>query len=174
MYAWFEKKGWLTKRGKTWGQWGENPDAMAEAVMYLVDVALKKDPRDIRVEDFTSNHLGGLLRAYYNNSPYAAISDAYPELDIKQWEMSFTPLNFYKDPNNRIAAIKWLVEEKLKKDPRDITAEDFHSNRLGGLLNCYYKDSPYAAISEAYPDLAIPSVEAYMRKPGRGRMPNGY
>jgi hypothetical protein len=66
---------------------------------------------------------------------------AYP------WEMSVTPNGFYKSKENRVAAVKWLVA-KLEKDPRDLTQEDFNSNRLCGLMD-YYNGSPYAALTEA-------------------------
>ena len=148
MYDWFAEMGWIDKRGNTRGRWNDEPLAMTEAVRFLVDKVLKKDPRDIMKKDFKSNCLDGLLNGYYNNSPYAAISEAYPELNIKQWEMSCTPSGFYETKKNRIAAVKWLVE-KLNKDPRDIRFEDFKSNRLGSLLNSYYNGCPYAALKEA-------------------------
>ncbi|MDO8339527.1 MAG: hypothetical protein Q7T16_02620 [Candidatus Burarchaeum sp.] len=153
MYGWFAKKGWLTKRGKPRAQWAQNPDAKAESVRQLV-VALKKDPRDLEFNDFHFNYLSGLISNYYNGSVYAAVSDAFPELNILPWELMQTPRGFYESKENRIAAVKWLVE-KLGKDPRDITVEDFHSNRLGGLLLRNYNDSPYAAVSEAFPELNI-------------------
>jgi len=114
---------------------------------------LKKDPRDLTVEDFNKNRLQGLIHHHYGGSPYAAVNEAYPELNIKPWEMAITPMKFFHDKENRIAAVKWLVE-KLKKDPRDLTVEDFNKNRLRGVLP-YYGNSPYAAVNEAYPELNI-------------------
>ncbi|MEM2963007.1 MAG: hypothetical protein QXW70_02785 [Candidatus Anstonellales archaeon] len=67
----------------------------------------------------------------------------------------------WTEESTRIAAVKFLVEEVLKKDPRDITQFDFHSNRLAGLLNSYYSGFPYAALKEA--GLVSEADEAYMR-----------
>jgi predicted FMN-binding regulatory protein PaiB len=113
-----------------------------------------KDPRDLKKEDFHYNRLGGLLHNYYNNSPYEAVKEAFPERNSKPWEMAQTPHGFYEEKENRIAAVKWLVE-KLKKDPRDLTQCDFSSNRLVGLLTDHYNNSPYEAVKEAYPELNI-------------------
>ena len=120
------------------------------ATKWLVEQKLKKDPRDITAADFTKNRLWELL-AQHNNSPYAAISEAYPK--IKQWEMPVTPYNYFDEKANRVAAIKWLAEERLKKDPRDVTADDFANSRLSGLLVVHYTSSPYAAIHETYPEI---------------------
>ena len=139
-------------------KWKDDPEVRAEAVKFLVKV-LHKDPRDITKEDFHSNRLTGLLNKYYSGSPYAAVSEAYPELGIKQWEMAVKPQGFYKSKENCVNATRWLVEERLQKDPRNITQEDFHSNRLGGLLTNCYNNSPYAAVSEAYPELDIKQWE---------------
>ena len=135
----------------------ESKENRIAATRWLVD-KLGKDPRDITKEDFNSNRLRGLLVEYYKDSPYAALLEAgykfYP------WEMKMTPTGVYDSKENRVAAIKWLVQ-KLKKDPRDITGEAFHTNRLGGLLVEYYKDGPYEALLEA--GLVTPEDEAYMR-----------
>jgi hypothetical protein len=112
---------------------------------------LGKDPRDITQDDFISNRVYGAMKQH-GDSPYSAISEAFPELEINPWEMLQTPHGFYKKKENRVAAVRWLVE-KLGKDPRDITADDFQSNRLWGLFDEYYRSSPYEAISEAFPDI---------------------
>ncbi|MCK4319657.1 hypothetical protein KAW38_03745 [Candidatus Micrarchaeota archaeon] len=110
---------------------------------------LKKDPKDITRKDFIDNRLTGLLN-HYNGSPYLAIKEVHPE--IKEWEMKTTPISFYDKKENRVKAIKWLIE-KLNKDPRDVTWNDFRDNRLGGLLVGHYKSSPYLAIRDAYPKI---------------------
>lgn len=119
---------------------------------------LQKDPRELSQEDFNSRLLAGLLSHYYSNSPHAALTEA--GYQINPWEMQKTPMGFYELEENRVAAVKWLVQ-KLQKDPRGITQEDFYSNRLSGLLTKYYLSSPYEALLEA--GLATPEDEAYMR-----------
>ena len=128
---------------------------------------IKKDPRDLTADDFNSNKLGGLFVGYYDNSPYKAVKEAFPEKNIQPWEMKITPNKFFDVKENRIAAVKWLVKEKLKKNPRDLTKEDFCSNRLSGLLQNHYKGSPYEAVKEA--GLVTEVDEKYMRQKGHCR-----
>ncbi len=131
-------------------------------VVKMLIEKLKKDPRDLTKEDFEKNRLWGLICHHYGNSPYEAVNEAYPELNIKPWEMIQTPRGFYEKKENRIAAVKWLVE-KLNKDPRDLTVEDFNKNRLRGVLP-YYDDSPYEAVKEA--GLVTEADEKQMRNRG--------
>jgi hypothetical protein len=133
------------------GNWKDKNDRIT-VIKKLIEV-LGKELRDIRAEDFTKNKLAGLLNRY-NSSQYAAIKEAFPELDIKPWEMKSTPSGFYEEEGNRIDAIKWLVR-KLKKDPRDLTQKDFEDNRLGGLICFYYKNSPHLVVTKAFPELDI-------------------
>ncbi|MCK4319654.1 hypothetical protein KAW38_03730 [Candidatus Micrarchaeota archaeon] len=119
------------------------------AIRWLIE-KLNKDPRDIILKDFIDNRLSGLLTEYYGNSQYLAIREAHPE--IKEWEMKITPRSFFDRKKNRITATKWLIE-KLNKDPRDITANDFRDNRLSGLLFHHYKGSPYLVIREVHPEI---------------------
>jgi hypothetical protein len=145
------QQGWYRKRSDGTiklraAKWKDNPHVRREAVRFLAEKVLKKDPRDITHDDFNLNRLGGLLGNYYESSPYDAFRDA--GYVFHPWEMSYTPLNFYDIKANRIDALNWLVE-KLGKDPRDITTRNFRSKRLGGLLNMHYRDSPYYALKEA-------------------------
>jgi hypothetical protein len=45
-----------------------------------------------------------------------------------------TRANWVDSFGARSEAVRFLVEKVLKKDPRDMTADDFDSNRLCGLL----------------------------------------
>ena len=130
------------------------------AVKWLVK-KLKKDPGDIIQREFNNNRLAGLIQVYYNGSPHEAVKEAFPEMDIKPWEMKVTPNGFYHEKENRVAAVKWLVE-KLGIDPRNLTREYFHSNRLDGLFTNYYNTSPYEAVKEAFPEMDIKAWEMKM------------
>jgi hypothetical protein len=145
------------------GQWKDDPEVQKAAVRFLALEVLLKDPRDLTKGDFHGNRLSGLLSDYYNNSPFAAVSEAFPEQEIKAWEMPITPNDFYTIPSNRTDATCWLVK-KLGKDPRDLTGGDFHGNRFNGLLS-HYHSSPYEAALEA--GLVTESDEAYMRNRNR-------
>ncbi len=78
----------------------------------------------------------------------------------------FTYAKWKDDEQTQHDAVRFLVEEVLQKDPRDVTERDFYENRLTGLLR-YYGDSPYEALREA--GLVDKSQEAYMRSHARGK-----
>lgn len=118
---------------------------------------LKKEPQDLVKSDFTSNGLNRALK-HYKNSPYKAIKEAFPEKNIKEWEMLRTPEGFFDKKSNKVAAIKWLVKI-TKKKPKDLIADDFQQRRLGGLLASHYHNSPFRAVSEAYPGKNIKEWE---------------
>ncbi len=152
---WVEQ-GWYKIDRHGWrltnASWSEGDAVRRKAVRFLVDKVLQKNPREMISPDFLSNRLCGLLNKYYSGSPYEAVAEAFPELDIKPWGMFKTSNVCFRKKRNRVAAVKWLVEE-VRKDPRDLVTEDFSSNRLFGLLSHHYSDSPYEAVSEAYPEL---------------------
>ena len=135
------------------------------AVKWLCETKLAKggkpkDPRDLIGDDFYNNRLNGLLDYHYGFSPFKAVSEAYPEQGIKEWEMATAPMGFYEEKQNRIAAVRWLCEVKLAKDgkpkdPRELKSDDFVDNRLGGLLEKWYNSSPFLAVEEAYPELNL-------------------
>jgi len=130
----------------TYASWKDDEKVRIDAVRFLVEKVLKKDPRDITLREFASNRLTGLIDKYFNGSPYKAFTEA--GYKFHAWEMAKTPNNFYDSKENRVAATKWLVD-KLGKDPRGLTTEDFQSNRLAGLLADLYSGSPYTAVLEA-------------------------
>jgi len=129
------------------------PDNRKQAICSLAKL-LGKDPRDLIGEDFESNMLGGLSDYYYRGKPYNAATEAFPEQKIQPWEMAITPNGFFSIAENRIAAVRWLAK-KLRKKPKYLSGVDFKNNRLGGLLSVKYRDSPYAAVTEAFPELNI-------------------
>lgn len=156
---WIEM-GWFKRNNKdgsvrlTSARWNEDEQARITAVRYLINHVIRKDPRDITYRDFVGNRLSGLIDKYYSSSPHSAVIEAFPESDIKPWVMAGTPITFYKERENRAAAVNWLIKE-LGKDPRDITRKDFDDSCLNGLLAHHYNGSPYSAIAEAFPELHI-------------------
>ena len=75
---------------------------------------LGKRPGDLSASDFYNNRFGSLLN-HCGSSPYKAVSEAFPELGIREWEMAKTPLGFFDSEQHRVAATRWLAE-KLKKN----------------------------------------------------------
>lgn len=130
----------------------------------LLEEKLRIKPRDANWDHFVNNRLRALM-TYYNNSPYAAVSEAYPELNIKPWEMKHTPNHTYESKDTRVEAIRWLVE-KTVKDPRKLKRSHFKKHRLDGMLYHYYNSSPYQAVQDAYPELNIRPWEMNKVQPG--------
>ncbi len=133
-------------------KWREK-DARVAAVKILVEVLAKK-LTDVTQKDFNKNGLGGLLAGRYNSSPYEAVKEAFPELDLKPWEMKITPTGFFDEEKNRFESVKWLVKTVGKK-PTDLCRADFKEGGLGGLLKNHYNNSPYKAVIEAFPKMNI-------------------
>lgn len=46
-------------------------------------------------------------------------------------------------------AVRFMLDEVLRKDPRDVRRRDFDSNRLSGLFSEYFDSSPHLALVEA-------------------------
>jgi len=113
----------------------------------------QKDPRDLTRHDFERAGLSGMLQFYFHGSTFKAVSEAFPELRIRGWEMIKTPRGFFAKKKNRVAAVKWLCEERLHKDPSELLNDDFTGNRLTGLIEYY--GSVHRAVSEAYPEKKI-------------------
>ncbi len=58
---------------------------------------------------FINNDLFGLLKNYFDGSPYKVV-EYYFEGKIKPWHLKQGPKNFYKSKENRVSAVKWLIE----------------------------------------------------------------
>lgn len=123
---------------------------------------LGKDPRDLCKSDFLENGLAGLLSRC--GSVYAAVSEAFPKLEIKEWEMHITPPGFYNGQANRSRATRWLVD-RLKKDPRSLLVDDFRNNGLAGLIH-FHGHSAWRAVAEAYPELVKSKKDMLVRSHG--------
>lgn len=96
--------------------WKEDKDnKMARRVItYLLNSILKWNKEDIRINWNTKlivkYRLRGLLKHRYENSPFKAINDLYPN-QFKEWEFGMTPLNFWTK-EKALTILKWIIEEK--------------------------------------------------------------
>ena len=127
-------------------------------VKFLVEEILEKDPQKILDEKdeslFIKHKLQNIYRLF-NYSFNRVLGNAYPEL-IHPWLQSRTPVDYWEDKDNRISAVKWLVEEKLNHSPEalykaNINRNDFSNNGLSFLFNNYYY-SVSSAFAETYPE----------------------
>ncbi|MBI2757063.1 MAG: hypothetical protein HYX49_00115 [Chloroflexi bacterium] len=103
-------------------------------------------------QDFRNNYGGGLLNAYYNNSPSAILIDIYSDFQWHEWLFISTPQSFWDKKENRRRYINWL-EQKLGytkyEDWYRITANDFQMNNGFGFLN-HYKNSPSKVVVDNF------------------------
>jgi len=140
---------------------------------------LGKNLRTFTKKEFRDNRLGGMLLAYYADSPYRAFVEAGYAYTLEQtlehartgefqtekiypWEMKKAAID-YNDVENRVAAIMWHVWKLSKKvikviedvykvgvEIQDSEQKDFEDNGLMGLLvRPEYNSSHYLAFVEA-------------------------
>lgn len=130
-----------------------------KATKWLIEEKLKLSDEELKEQLskklFIENKMGSMLNICFNNSPYRAISLAYPN-KFKPWEFKMSPMGYWKDVNNGIEATKWLIEERLKLNKiqikEQLSIKLFKENNLIGMLSNCFNDSPYEAINMAYPN----------------------
>lgn len=121
------------------------------ALKWLFD-KLKIDDKNVKskfnVNNFKKYGLGALLESKYNNSPYLALNELYPD-KYHVWEVSRVPKKYWDDENNCKRATMWLIEKVgLSYDElsQTLTRSIFEESGLGAMLKIKYKGSPYLAI----------------------------
>ena len=141
---------------------------------------LGKNLRTFTKKEFRDNRLGGMLLAYYADSPYRAFVEAGYAYTLEQtlehartgefqtekiypWEMKNSPYLFeYNKKENRVAATKWLVWKlRGEKEVGEIKYQEFMTNGLAGVMD-YYDSSATLALIEAEL-LPQPSLRTYPR-----------
>ncbi|MGU8987661.1 DUF4046 domain-containing protein [Clostridium perfringens] len=139
------------------GFWNDKSRGI-DAVKWLVEDKLNLSEEELKSclseALFVNNGLRGMLAICFNNSPYLAINSAYPG-KFKEWEFKNVPRHYWKEKENAIKAVKWLVEEKLNLSDEDIKdkvcTELFKKNNLTSMLQYGFGGSPYLAINSVYP-----------------------
>ena len=110
---------------------------------------LNKPFTKITQKDFTNDGLRGLLKSHYNGSPFLALKEA--GYNIQEWERKPVPRHYWEMEENRIKAIRGLVN-KLNKPISNITNEDFENSGLRGIMK-YYNGSAFQALKAAGYDI---------------------
>jgi hypothetical protein len=134
------------------GYWGDGENRICWTKMLLEQLP-GHTPRQMRFDDFETNGLVGLIQRC-GDSPYNAVSEAFPEENIMPWQMTEVQKGYFDDAANVRKAIKWL-QAKLKekgvvKKRKELLYEDYAKNDLLGLLE-KYNDSPFAVLKKGYP-----------------------
>lgn len=151
------------------GYWCKRENRI-DAIKWLIDEKLKWNIQDIKDNfnrDLLSDYGLGTLTNYYNAS-CDVINEIYSE-EINCWELkkSSVPANFWKSKDNRVRAIRWMIEEKLKFTKKQIIYElsmaHFAECKLTTLVCDYYNKSIRRAIVEAYENEIMPWEYAYHR-----------
>lgn len=128
-------------------------------IRFLVNNILKKDVQSVyqEIDDtFFIRHKVLNIFRYFNYSANRTLMNAFPR-EIRPWLSTKIPLKYWKNKENRAAAVRWLVEQKLNCDLRNLKKSKlkrahFYENGLSFLFNRYY-NSVAKALAEAYPHL---------------------
>ncbi|MGE4282801.1 MAG: hypothetical protein AB7G87_03695 [Clostridia bacterium] len=136
----------------------EKPDSYlhaAEITRFLIEKILIWTEDDIKeklmLKTFKKNKLYGMISILFNNSPYAALNNAYPDR-LKPWELQQMFCRGWTR-DMALEAIKWLVETKLSWDDEQIknhfSNSTLRENGLGGIANYY---NIYELLNTIYPE----------------------
>jgi len=123
------------------------------------------DPAQIaaQIDQTPFDHYGlrGMLGIVYEDSPYAAVADLSPTL--LPWQMVGGASTAYwrgkQGREHARSATRWLIAQLglTTADPEDVarrvTFDTFAAHDLSGMLSKVYRDSPYAALVDVYPNL---------------------
>lgn len=141
-----------------------NPKAV-KAVVYclaeLMDLNGESDvSTNIKYNTFVQNGLAYYLWIFFNNSPYMALSNAYP--NIKPWDMAKVPNNFWSGKRGQKRAIKLLIkalkESNYQYSDYPILLTEKFIQRIG-LATPYckhFRSCPYLFLDAAFPGVYKP------------------
>ncbi len=128
-------------------------------IRFLIKDFLQMDAQDLLQNSdstfFIRYKIQNIYR-YFNYSVNRLLQNAFPE-QIAPWMSSRIPENYWEKGENRLQAIRWLVEEKLQLNPEilkksSISKKDFAQNGLSYLFANYY-NAVSRALQAAYPHL---------------------
>lgn len=128
-------------------------------IRFLVESILQTTPEAIldgKEETFFIRHKLQNVYRFFNYSTNRALRNAYPE-EIPPWLHSRSSAHYWEDAANRIEAVRWLMEVRLKLSPdsfyrHNISKSVFSRHGLSYMFNQYY-NSVSRALAEAYPQL---------------------
>lgn len=165
------------------GFWTDK-DHVKIVIRYLCQNVYNFTEQDIykKVNDpFLSKH-----RCKFPRTPFDSLYDllvhCFPEHNILPWFLNNTPKSFWNNDENKVRAIKWLVEQLIDDKIINSLAElpkksglmkIINKYRLGGLLNHRFSGNIYEMFNFAYPgkwnpwDMAMTSKNFYLVKENR-------
>lgn len=141
-----------------------------DAIRWLIEENLNWNIDDVKEKfnrDMLLEYDLATLTAYYTSS-IDIVNEIYPN-QIYVWELKRSSVSpkFWEIKENRLAAVRWLIEEQLKYNHDEVvdklTIEDFYNNKLTTLIENYYNESISRAVIEAYGDKYMLWEFAYHR-----------
>lgn len=137
-------------KGFPFGFW-TSKDVMnncAKITRYLIEEELEWTDEDIKLslspEVFEDMMLSKMLTYIFKGNFYDAILNAFPEKNLKPWEMKYTCKGFWKNDDYVEQTLNWLFFEKLKWDTEDIVSKvsksTFENSNLSSLYHYRFKN----------------------------------
>ena len=133
-------------------------------------IPINEIPDRVNYELFRKSGIVTFLWAFYKNSAFRAVIDAYPD-EVIPWKFKKKPNGFWRGKygyERAKDAMKWFCSKNGINSVEDCSGVDtssFISEGLGGLLEFHFNSSPYLALKSVFPNL----------KPWKiGRAPKGY
>lgn len=125
---------------------------------FFKDHKTREELLNINLKTFKENNLEALLSKHFNHSPTYCIIECFPEYHLLEWEFQKSKGSYWSIKDNRIKALKNLIENKLKLEKENIPSiisyrfleNNFYKFRV--VLDKYYNSNVFIWINEAYPD----------------------
>jgi len=96
-----------------------------------------------------------MLKKAFNCRLFEAIDATYPG-KFKKWQIGDHVKNNHWNKEEGILAVKWLIEDKLKWNDKDIkknySKQIYEDNNLYGMIQRCFNSSPFEAINSTYPN----------------------
>ncbi|MBQ3421932.1 MAG: DUF4046 domain-containing protein [Romboutsia sp.] len=142
---------------QTSGAYWKSEENRMSAIKWLFEEALAWTDDEIK-EKFDANiiiehNLFGLLKNHYNGSPYEFLN-AYAPGKFLPWELKQTSKRFWNIKENRIKAVKWLIDKENINDSNifSLWTRDLFSKHSLSSLIIYHKGNTFSIIDEVFPN----------------------
>lgn len=135
-----------------------------ELLKYLIDELYKYTREEIisnvTKEFILNNRLWTPCKLYYGKSPIKYIMASYPK-QFKAYEFinERIPQGFWTIKENRIEAVRWLIEDKLKwslEDVKEKFSRDILKEYGMTTILMYHHGNIFSVINELYDDKVLP------------------
>lgn len=126
----------------TWSPHKGGYDNFKRVFRYIVLEKLKLDREALlQVLDrkfFNHWKIGGGLSTLFEASSFEAVTYAFPEFNIRPWELRNATRDLWLDEKNIFEAFRWLIEEKLQWSKEEFvegfTINILNENSLGSII----------------------------------------